>query len=294
MRKIRKFTKYVNQISKNGKFRIAVVSDRSTKDIINQLGFSDENTYGVPNLIKGIKTLEENITGVMSINKSEKEYYIRYFHWHNIDWHGNEHSGVASIWAKRYKREYTTPLCLELFMCSNGTESFLCSQELTNNDDNEEVILAYLNIFRETFGYFNVLDSNLNEPIKTRKVSWEILPAGHINDYIKCLSERVRHPERIIKEHERLFDALTTNYSPIEIVGVHGFQGYVAFVYPNKNFVILENLIYGNATYVIDKDKWEDASKLTKQEVLNSKLFIKKIIHSPSWLNEIKKLLGEH
>ena len=54
-------------------------------------------------------------------------------------------------------------------------------------------------------------------------------------------------------------------------------------------FTILESLIYGNAIYVFDKN-WLEFSKLTKKEILDENLHMKRIIHKKGWEKEVRAL----
>lgn len=294
MRKIKKVSNYTKAIKLNSKFRIIINVDENTKNIIEKMGFSKDNCCGIPKLINGKKTLEENINGVMSINKNEYEPYYRYFHWHNVDWNGKEHSGIATIVAERYKREYSLPLCLEFYLIEKDNELFFCSDVLINSDTYEEIILAYMNMFKDLFGAFVVSDEDLNIHAKIQRVNWEVLKPGKIDDYVRNISGRVKNTDNVVKSHERLINALIKNYNPTEYIGCQGFQGYVVFVYDDRDFVVLENIIYGNATYILSKANWEEISQMSKQDVLQKKLYEKKIIHNSSWLFEINRLFNDN
>ena len=79
-------------------------------------------------------------------------------------------------------------------------------------------------------------------------------------------------------------------YKSEEIVqGINGFFGY--FVYVFKDCCVLESAIYGNATYIIPKENWEELSKKTKKELFDNKLLIAKIIHTANWEHEIRNLM---
>lgn len=72
--------------------------------------------------------------------------------------------------------------------------------------------------------------------------------------------------------------------------GTGGFHGYLVFVFKQKNIVIMENMIYGNATYVFNDD-WKELSKLSKAEIIQKNLHLDRLVHSEKWVREIKKLL---
>ena len=83
------------------------------------------------------------------------------------------------------------------------------------------------------------------------------------------------------------------SYNPFEVfVGSGGFTGYYAFVF--KNTCFLENGYYGNATYVVPKDKWKKLSQLSKQEVLSTTDVIEKVNHTSEWFNKIDLLMNKY
>lgn len=52
----------------------------------------------------------------------------------------------------------------------------------------------------------------------------------------------------------------------------------------------MENMIYGNATYVF-RDNWEELSKLSKAEIIKNNLQDKRFVHRESWPYQISALL---
>ena len=53
----------------------------------------------------------------------------------------------------------------------------------------------------------------------------------------------------------------------------------------------MENVIYGNATYVFEDD-WEQFSQLTKAEIIQNSLVKRRIEHRSGWEAEIRRLLS--
>ena len=109
-------------------------------------------------------------------------------------------------------------------------------------------------------------------------------------DKIACTSSRLETIKGTYKADWRgpfineTYEATTVFY------GKAGFNGYVGFVF--KEFTILESLIYGNAIYVFDKN-WLEFSKLTKKEILDRNLHIKRIIHKEGWEKEVEELFKQ-
>jgi hypothetical protein len=52
----------------------------------------------------------------------------------------------------------------------------------------------------------------------------------------------------------------------------------------------MENMIYGNATYVFG-DNWAELSKLSKAEIIQQNLQEKRLVHRKNWPFLIAKLL---
>ncbi len=72
--------------------------------------------------------------------------------------------------------------------------------------------------------------------------------------------------------------------------GNGGFHGYLVFVFKRKGLVQMENMIYGNATYIF-RDNWEELSKKSKAEIVKDGLQEHRFVHRRNWANLIKKLL---
>ena len=75
-------------------------------------------------------------------------------------------------------------------------------------------------------------------------------------------------------------------YNALEMVeGINGFKGYYAYLY--ENYCVLESAFYGNATYIIPKDNWEELSQRTKRELIDEKKLVGKIDHNEKWKKNI-------
>lgn len=76
-------------------------------------------------------------------------------------------------------------------------------------------------------------------------------------------------------------------YNATTIVeGVNGFKGYYAYLY--ENHCVLESAFYGNATYIIPKDNWEELSQKTKRELLDERKLLGKIDHTEKWKQNVE------
>lgn len=122
------------------------------------------------------------------------------------------------------------------------------------------------------------------------RLNWELLPKGkmpwekveeHLNPILKQLKNTKKPADEARLRHIYSYNPTTVFY------GKSGFNGYVGFEF--KEFTILESLLYGNAIYAFDKDCLE-LTKLTKKEILDDNLHIKRIIHKRGWEKEVMDL----
>lgn len=106
------------------------------------------------------------------------------------------------------------------------------------------------------------------------------------------------HLKNLLKNQDRNTDTfnvarleLLDKYKAEEIAeGMNGFNGYYAYVF--KNNCVLESAQYGNATYIIPKENWEILSQKTKQELVDNKVVVEKIIHTENWENTIRRIFN--
>ncbi|MPN37374.1 hypothetical protein SDC9_184891 [bioreactor metagenome] len=81
-------------------------------------------------------------------------------------------------------------------------------------------------------------------------------------------------------------------HNPIELIyGSGGFRGYLIFKFPEKGIFVMENLMYGNATYVFENE-WEQFSQLTKAEIIDNHLQKERFEHRIGWEEKINNLLA--
>ena len=155
----------------------------------------------------------------------------------------------------------------------------------------EHYVKEAINILLEIFGKCYICDDEIVIPkTKRRSVSWEILPPGvKPSDQIKALlgNNQTHNKTFIIRRLEFL-----ERYDVDEIVmGINSFQGYHAFLI--GEYCILESAIYGNATYIIKRECWENWSKLTKSELMKTVDYLVRTIHNSEWEKEMVKIFRQ-
>jgi hypothetical protein len=140
------------------------------------------------------------------------------------------------------------------------------------------------------------LDANL-APVALpapNRVNWRLLPPGkHPWAQVQAataagLSGFSARKRPVAEQRLQTLSGL----QPDEVaVGVGGFSSYLAFEFKSAGVVVLESLVYGNATYVLGAD-WQEVSKLTKAEILDQQRHQARVIHRDGWATELTRLIN--
>lgn len=293
---IKSFTKYLTNIKEN---EIIVIGRKidEVKDLqlLKKIGFTEKLEVGeriLPSFF-GSKTKFNSEGFYRPLKNLPKEIFYIYS-W--IKPYGKHSEKIVTIPKKRYQREFISGPEIEINIgINNNGEKYIYIDPIVYNDSNSEMILLSINIFLEIFGSCEVLDKNLISiiPNKVKRLSWKILPPG-INpwEYLKSMIDSNiynKKPCQLMVYKDRVEKLAALN---LEIIaeGKGGQTGYFILKPINKKVYILENFNYGNATYIFGSN-YEELSKITKNEILNNNLQIARIIHSPSWENNLKSYL---
>lgn len=202
--------------------------------------------------------------------------------------------GTWHYW--RWQRVSLPPLKEFIETVQVDDEILFISKPLEYKPENEVINCHIVNLFLEVFGMAGFYTKDLvrmhYEP-KTRRVEWEFFPEG------TSLTEKKAHVLAVAEEKEKRgipnyksnIEVLDT-YGPGDIVvGRGGFGGYFAYVYPERDIVIVESPHYGNATYVLPYSNWEELSQLTKGKVVEGGLCKMRIPHDKQWAYRVQKLM---
>ena len=221
----------------------------------------------------------------------EKEERVFERSYHVIDWHGNHHYGTC----------FQTRMCYPKGIINPPLEEIILDSEIIRSDlinvSNKDRLTHIVNMFLEIFSYCELLDENekpINKDIKLKTVSWKILPPGKY-PWDKAEKELLNYFENIPEKKKRVLinrHQIISNYKPdFMAIGQDSFNGYVVYGYINKNLYFFESNQINNATYLF-KGKWEDASKLSKIDIIKGKLCYKSLIHSKEWEKKIKDIFN--
>lgn len=294
-KRIRNVDHYLLGISDNEEFYVGVKFNKTTERILLRLGF--------PSLETGMQILPQVLGPISRYNALGKEIKHKdlpmetcYRQATVTDWHGYSHN--VTIPYKRYPRTYIPAPSIELFIVETEGYKMVISPLLCRSEVGmqKERNLHVINLFLELFSECEILKKDLapawyNVPVK--RVNWNILPEGEyawvrVQEYVSSMGESKGFKKRLAEYRAEVI----SNYKPNRlIVGQGGFKGYLIFEFADRGIYVLENLYYGNATYIMGND-WERVSQMTKAEVINNDLCEARIIHSKGWEEEIDQKLS--
>ncbi|NLO84905.1 MAG: hypothetical protein GX096_05700 [Clostridiales bacterium] len=277
------------------KLYIAVPLSQEDNEMLSLYGF-DLSTYEgdkrIPIPLR--KASKVNANGYWIVHKGRpKEPRIFERAYHIVDWHGNHHSGTCFQTRMCYQRTLACPKEIT-FHIENDV---FYSPKYTNCDEDMEDIRLAMNITLEMFGHCETWTEEkapVNPPINQMEVPWEILRAGSKEkeiwkDYVSATTKSLsKSNQTIIKDrHEHLW-ARNPDFC---VLGAQNFFGYVVYGFRDRNIYVFECNSPDNATYVF-KGHWEQASRLTKTEILSNKLQEARIFHTQNWKERINKAIG--
>jgi len=297
-KRIRKLNPYKDLLPTTSGAFVACVD--ATDADLKRAGFPDDAADGtaiLPNRVGRVSRY--NAEGKQRIRRDmPMETAYRVVEWHWTEWHGRdkvEQSDFRDVPYKRYPREDVPPPSIELTLSKNTEGKTTVVSDLVGDwHNNEELLIHTINLFLEIFGECVVLNEDKTEvlPTNIQRVNWKLLPQGEypflrIKQELKPVLDKIKRGNRsfVDKRLERL-NSFNPEYT---VLGLGGFSGYVVMAYPDRKLFVLESLLYGNATYVLDRD-WRGISQLTKAQILSNGLHRSRIIHQRSWFPKIKEL----
>ena len=287
--------------SLKGKNIVLAVDLASNISKAQRVGFAADPAIGdtlLPKII-GPATRRNSYGRDIIRRDKEKETLYRTHAWTRQEWAGRGETktvtSYVSVPYKRYPRDHVEGFDIELTIREGDKKKLIITtlDSIVYSDDNSELLTGAINMYLEIFGYAELYDKDLSPipaPVTVRRLNWDVLPKVEkitqekLKDVLSK-SKRVRPVEW--NRQEKI-----SNYGPSEIaIGTAGFAGYIIYVFPKKGIAVLESLKYGNASYILDDGKWEDLSKLTKQQLLSARLVKSREIHHGSWAKRIDGLL---
>ncbi len=234
----------------------------------------------------------KNAYGYMYADKS-KPKERRYVSTNWIHPFGNTNASEVPVdmYRKCYPQVVVLPYGIELLLFEDKTgKQFVVvnlSAEIRNGYLKEAI-----NLLLEIYGICYIFDGviQIENSSRRQRCNWEILPPGEMPS---------KHIERQLREHGQKTDTYNIfrleyieKYNSEKVVeGINGFKGYYAFVF--SGYCVLESAIYGNATYIIPRENWENLSQKTKKELFAEDKVVAKIDHTEKWQQNIKNIFNK-
>lgn len=195
---------------------------------------------------------------------------------------------AADIYRECYPKIEIEPYSIEMQLFENKNNQQFVIINMTD-ETRKQYMKEAINLLLEIYGICYVYNGvvGFEKTIKKRRCNWEILPPGEMP------SKHVEKQLKAMNQNTDTYDIERLNYvetyNALEMVeGINGFRGYYAYLY--ENYCVLESAFYGNATYIIPKDNWEELSQRTKRELIDEKKLVGKIDHTEKWKKNIARI----
>ena len=298
-KRIMKAEKYMSHIAEGEVAYIGLSIDAQVEARLREIGFTILTPGNVftPSPKLG-RVSKFNVQGKEVPQKDKpKETAYRQQYWELTDWHGNLHTGYATVSFQRYPRKQIPAPSLELRIIHSGEKRFVVAgpSGIQGETEPAEIVHA-INIMLEIFKEAEIFQENFQhyELQRPRELNWDVLPQGempwetfarHLKPVLERKSKGKKHVIR-----ERL-EAISKHHPDFHAVGKNGYHGYIIFGFSELNLFIFENAEYGNATYVFE-DGWERLSQMSKGEIISSDLHLHRFVHQNGWERQIERLFA--
>jgi hypothetical protein len=231
--------------------------------------------------------------------KIQKEYSFEAPDWG--DWSNGSHTVSWERYV--YQKDFYPPKEVELSasLLEKKDDGFIIKfaiEQVINRrmPDFEQELLYNLNILQENIGAVNVFPSaaSLAEYTATIQVDWQIFPPGTVDDVVKNILRGKRgispDEEKIIRER---VSAMSELRPEAYVTGTDNFLRYFGAKF-GDDFMVFENVHYGNAIYVM-YDNWQELSKKSRIELLKGpRDKFERIEHREGCEGRLKWLVSEY
>lgn len=271
-------------------YKVPVFNEES---VIRKIGFPDSHIRNVkvlPKVIGSVSLFNQRGKDIPQKNLPKETYYretcIK-------DWHGYYH--YVDIPAKRYQSIHVPAPAEELSLLDINTETYILSDSINNNGSESERLKHIINLFLEYFGECTLLGEDLVPLVHSAELKrsyWQILPEGEYPwKRLNQLTGGIQDENELIgKLQYHRFETIIRHKPDVLYYGTGGFHGYLVFIFKRKNLAVMENLVYGNATYIFDNN-WTEMSQKTKAEILEGQHAKYRLLHNKKWVYTINNLL---
>lgn len=204
-----------------------------------------------------------------------------------------------------YERDFIPPkeltLSTELLPSNASADAFAVKFSIDqvlacSAADFKADLLYNLNLLQENVGAANVFASaaTLAEYLQTIRVEWEILPVGTVD---QVLASMLQGKRPITAEQRHTMEERLTFLARLQprnyVAGTSEFLRYFGVQF-GDDFVVFENLQYGNAAYVMYED-WQTLSKRSRLDLLKGpRGSFEHVPHTGAWQRRIEELLRNY
>ena len=265
--RINSIEKYIRPFkNEEGLYVATEIDTKVLEQRLETIGFPSTDFTGVKLIPRGIGPVSEFNSEGRDIPLKDLPMETYYRDACIIDWHGDYH--YVDIPGERYQRKHIDAPLQEISLITIGDKNYAISDLLPNTLEGKELIKHIVNLFLEIFGVCEILDKNKCSEVATAKLkraNWQIIPEGEIVwERVNQIAGDIQDPKENVGQLQKYRFKTIIQYKPdLVYYGNGGFHGYLVFVFKKKNLVLMENMIYGNATYVF-RDNWEELSKLAR------------------------------
>lgn len=294
IRKTRIFNpqRYLFALHPGDKFYVAAsLSDEDAPRLL-RYGIKSDGVARIPTPRHSATTANADGKWIVHRNLPKEERAVVHAY-HVVDWHGDDHYGTCVQHRMCYQREFIPPTNLAFVV----EEGVLYSPLLENCENIMPEVKTAMNIVLEMIGHCEIRTAEKApalSPVKQYEVPWEILRAGTrdqeaLDAYIEKMVERKPKAQQVaIRFRHEYLQQLKPEFC---VLGTQNFFGYVVYGFPRFNLFIYESNEINNATYAFRGD-WEQASRLTKMEVLAGGIQEARVYHTEQWEDNISHLVS--
>ena len=282
--------RYLTEVEDGVTFRLCTKILDDQWEILESYGLFERGNPRIPAPRKAATIF--NADGKSVADKTLPKEIRCFERWYRvIDWHGNSHSGICWVHKDCYQRSFIPPT--EVSFCIH--DGMLYSEVLENTEDHMPVIRAAMNAMLEMVGRFEVCNADMTPLLPAMDeafVPWEILRSGTRDDILwqeyieRTISNKPDVQKHLIRNHHAVLGGL---YPIRRILGMNNFLGYVVYEFADGLFIFESNQP-NNATYVF-QGEWEQASRLTKTEILRTHRHVCRIFHNETWETRLRNLV---
>ncbi|CBL92122.1 hypothetical protein GCM10025878_12900 [Leuconostoc gasicomitatum] len=283
--------KYLADFKENEKIFVGITSEDlsgglgALKKILIEYGGNEPLVNPFLPVTKNKKAYE-NRFGFERIVKPERKEF-RTYSWDVPNYNHNGYHEVSRTREVKVK-EYILGDEYNLSLIRHDKKDMvIITESFKNTAADYDKIKRAVNLVMSIFKGANIFkeDFQVLKP-KVPKLKWRILPADSWDMVENYLHHDLGYKPSRISHTKRKLDFLNAQNPKAIYEGVEGLAGYQVFVY--EHYVVMESLIYANATYVFSKN-WKELSKKSKKEVIQGDLAVERIYHNDSWLDKVSK-----